>query len=75
MARFYSKRASPAFNPGSSLGGGGGGEGGGGGGGGGGEELEIAFGLISHSQAHALPQVHFWARSLWLWGWGLICSF
>ena len=40
---------------------------------GGGGRVELDFGLISPSQAHALPQLHLWARSLWLWV-GCICS-
>ena len=46
----------------------------GGGGEGGGKEAEIDFVLICHSQAHALPQFHLWARSLWLWGEGFVVS-
>ena len=42
--------------------------------GGGREGVEIDFGLICHSQAHTLPQVHLWARSLWLWGEGFVVS-
>lgn len=41
---------------------------------GGREGVEIDFVLICHSQAHALPQVHLWARSLWLWGEGFVVS-
>ena len=34
------------------------------------EELQLPSSCPADWQAHALLQLHLWARSLWLWGWG-----